>query len=124
MHPNWSIECSPEITPVDEDIEMGAGLDAIPQEQTGVSPQLWRGAEARAYLQERLSGVSEELKHIEQALFDEHKLSYGEKVRADAERKRVEEERVCTSEAMRLIAHAVICLQQMVAELVAEAQEH
>jgi len=102
---------------------MGTGPNETPQEPTGVSPRSRRGAEARAYLRERLSGVGEELKRIEQALFDEHELSYGEKVRADAERKRVEEERVRASEATRLIAHAVICLQQTVAELVAEAQE-
>jgi len=86
-------------------------------------PQSWRGTEARAYLQEWLSGVGKELKHIEQALFNEHELSYGEKVQADTEQKHVEEERVRASEATRLITHAVICLQQMVVELMAEAQE-
>jgi len=41
----------------------------------------------------------------------------------DAERKRVEEERVRTSEVMHLIAHSVICLQQTITELVVEVQE-
>ena len=44
-------------------------------------------------------------------------------MRAEAECKRVEEERVCISEATRSIAHAVICLQWTVAELEAEARD-
>jgi len=83
------------------------------------SPRTWRGAEAGAYLRERLAEVGAELKRLEEALFDEHEL-YGEKVRAEAECKRVEEERVCASEATRSIARAVICLQRTVAELEAE----
>ena len=79
--------------------------------------------EARAYLQGRLVTVGAELKHLEQALFDECECSYGEKMRADAERKQVEEEQVLASEATRGITHAVICLQQTVTELTAEVWE-
>ena len=84
---------------------------------------MWRGAEAGAYLRGRLAEVGAELKRLEEALFDEHKLSYSEKVRAEAEHKWVEEEWVRASEAMRSIARAVICLQRTVAELEAEARE-
>ena len=97
--------------------------DEVPQGQMGKSPQMQRGAEVRSHLRERLAKVGAELKRLEEALFDEHELSYGEKMRAETERRRVEAEWVRASEATRSIAHAVICLQRTVAELEVEAQE-
>ena len=105
-----------------DDVRMGTA-DEVPQGQMGDSPQTRRGTEARSHLRERLAEVGAELKRLEEALFDEHELSYGEKMRAETERRRVEAERVRASEATRSIAHAVICLQRTVAELEAEAQE-
>ena len=105
-----------------DDVCMGA-VDEAPQGPMVESPWTRRGVEVCSYLRERLAEVSAELKHLEEALFDEHELSYSEKMRAETECRRVEAEQVRASEAMRSIAHAVICLQWTVAELEVEAQE-
>jgi len=129
VHVSTPIEGSSEIEPPtmdwealvgDEDVEMGVAVEVTSQELRGKSPQGWRGVEAWAYLQGCLMTVGMELKHLEQALFDEYECSYSEKVWADAECKRVEEVCVHVSEVTCSIVHALICLQQMVTELEAE----
>jgi len=105
-----------------DDVQMDTA-DEVPQGQMGESPQMRRGVEVRSHLWEQLVEIGAELKHLEEALFDEHKRLYGEKVRAEAECKQVEEEWVCASEATCSIAHMVICLQRTVMELEAEARE-
>jgi len=107
----------------DEDVEMGTTVEGSTQVLRGESPQGQMGAEARAYLRGRLTTMGAELKRLKQALFDKCEHSYGEKMQADAEHKQVEEERVRMSEVTRGIAHAVMCLQQTVTELAAEARE-
>jgi len=125
------LKVSPEILPPatcwdspddGDDVRMDM-VDEVPQGQMGESPQTRRGAEVRSHLWEQPVEIGTELKHLEEALFDEHEQSYGEKVRVEAERKWVEEERVHASEATCSITHMVICLQRTIAELEAEVQE-
>ena len=126
VHVSTPIEGSSEIEPPtmdwealvgDKDVEMGMAVEVTSQELRGKSPQGWRGVEAWANLQGCLMTVGMELKHLEQALFDEYELSYREKVRPDTECRWVEEEQVCVSEVMCSIMHVVICLQQTVRQL-------
>jgi len=63
------------------------------------------------------------LRRLEETLRDECDRAYKERLRADAERGWVEQERACVSETMRGIAHTLVWLQQTLAGLSAEARE-
>ena len=119
VHAGPPSEGSPEIEPSvahwetpAEDVEMGMVPDETPQARRGVGG-----------LHHRVEAAINELKVLKRTLIDECEIWYGERVKADAEWKWVEQERTWASDSMCNMARSMIRLQQTLAELLAEGWE-